>query len=295
MIRRLGYALEAVPVRIGLRLLGLLGPVAASNLAGGVARALGPLLPVSRVANANLRRAMPELEAPARRDIVRGVWENLGRTVGELANLGALRRGPAGPGWDWVGEEHLRVLRAAGKPALLVTGHLANWEVLVPSAVELNLPIAIMYRAAKNPFVDRLVQTLRRRALGVEVPMFAKGAEGARAALAHLKSGGMLGLLVDQKLDDGIAVPFFGEPAMTAPAAASFALHLGCAVLPVHAVRLGAARFRLICEPPLELPASGARRADIAALTARINARLEAWIRADPAAWLWLHRRWSRS
>jgi KDO2-lipid IV(A) lauroyltransferase len=295
VIRRLGYALEAVPVWIGLRLLALLGPVAASNLAGGVARALGPLLPVSRVADQNLRRAMPELDAAARRRIVRGVWENLGRTAGELANLGALRRGPSGPGWDWVGEQHLHAQRAAGQPAVLVTGHLANWEVLVPSAIELRLPIAIMYRAAKNPIVDRMIQALRRRALGADVPMFAKGAEGARAALAHLKSRGMLGLLVDQKLDDGIAVPFFGLPAMTAPAAASFALHLGCAVLPVHAVRIAPARLRLICEPPLELPASGARRADIAALTARINARLEAWIRADPAAWLWLHRRWPQS
>ena len=59
--------------------------------------------------------------------------------------------------------------------------------------------------------------------------------------MAALRRGAHLTLLVDQKLNDGIAVPFFGRPAMTAPALAMLALHFGCAVLPARVERLGGA------------------------------------------------------
>ena len=84
--------------------------------------------------------------------------------------------------------------------------------------------------------------------------MFSKGAHGARGAMAHLQAGGFLGMLVDQKMNDGIAAPLFGHPAMTAPAAAAFALRFRCPVVPAHVQRLGPARFRLVCEAPLTCP-----------------------------------------
>jgi KDO2-lipid IV(A) lauroyltransferase len=124
--------------------------------------------------------------------------------------------------------------------------------------------------------------------------MFAKGAAGGRAAVAHLRQGGLLGMLVDQKLNEGIAVPFFGHDAMTTPALAQFALRFRCPVIPIHAVRLGPARFRVVCDAALDLPDSGDREADVQALTAAMNATLERWIREQPTAWLWFHRRWPK-
>jgi phospholipid/cholesterol/gamma-HCH transport system substrate-binding protein len=38
-------------------------------------------------------------------------------------------------------------------------------------------------------------------------------------------------MLVDQKMNDGIEAPFFGRPAMTAPAAAAFALRFQARVV----------------------------------------------------------------
>ena len=124
--------------------------------------------------------------------------------------------------------------------------------------------------------------------------MFPKGAEGGRAALAHLRDGGVLAMLTDQKMNDGIAVPLFGHAAMTASAGAALALRFRAKMHPAHVERLGPARFRVIVEAALPLPDSGDRTADIAALTAAMNACLERWIRARPAEWLWLHRRWPK-
>jgi KDO2-lipid IV(A) lauroyltransferase len=98
-------------------------------------------------------------------------------------------------------------------------------------------------------------------------------------------------MLADQKMNDGIPVPFFGHPAMTATALAALALRFDCDVLPARVVRLAGARFRVTVFPPLPLPRSGERHTDAAALMTRVNETLEAWIRERLEQWLWLHRR----
>lgn len=288
--------LEALAARTALAVLRRLGPVGASNAGGAVCRIIGPRLPVSRIADANLRLAMPELDAPARRAVIRAVWDNLGRTVGEFPHIAALPENPAsGPGWDVVGAEHLAAQVARGDPVIFMSGHIGNWEMLPPGVARHGLPFASFYRAAGNPLVDGMIRALREAAMGETVPMFAKGARGARGALAHIARGGRLGMLVDQKMNDGIEATLFGHPAMTAPALAAMALRYRCPVIPGYVERLGPARLRIHVEPPLALPDSGDRQADILALTQAVNDRLEGWVRARPGTWLWLHRRWPKS
>ncbi len=92
----------------------------------------------------------------------------------------------------------------------------------------------------------------------------------------------VLGLLLDQKMNDGIPVPFFGRDAMTAPALAQFALKYGCPVVPAHVIRLGGARFRLVIEPPMTIAHTGDRHADILTVMTQVNQTIEGWIREHP-------------
>jgi KDO2-lipid IV(A) lauroyltransferase len=271
-----------------------LGPVWASNVGGAVGRAIGPLLPVSRVADVNLQIALPELDKAERRRIVREVWESLGRTAGEFPHLSQLGESVAGPGWEIIGAEYVEDLAAGGGPALLFAGHLGNWEVVPVAAARRGLPSATMYRPAKNPVVDAMILQLRQEGAGPNGKQFAKGARGAREMLQYLREGGCVGLLQDQKMNDGIEASFFGRPSMTASALAAVALRLQCPVLPTCSQRIGPARFLVTFGPPLPLPNSGDRAADVAALTQAMNDTLEAWIRAKPESWLWLHRRWPK-
>lgn len=290
---------------VGLAIRSLVGgirrldPVRCSNAGGWIARLIGPRLPVSRIGLANLAMAFPDMDDRRRRAVLRGVWDNLGRTVAELPHLARFARTGAGPGWEVVGEEHLAPLRPgsgeeAGQ-ALFFSGHLGNWEMVLPIASALGLDVSGVYRAASSRVVDAQLQAMRQAALSGRVRMFAKGAQGARLALAHLGRGGSLGLLVDQKMNDGVAVPFFGRDAMTAPALAQFALRFAAPVMPIHVVRLGPARFRMVCEPPLQVVRTGDRAADMLAILRAMNQTLERWIREDPSSWLWLHRRWPKA
>lgn len=288
------YRLEGAAARGAVRLLRALGPVRASNLGGAVARGIGPFLPVSKVADRNLRLALPELDAAARKRVVRGVWDNLGRTAGELPHVAQLNESASGPGWEIVGAEQVEALAARGGPAVMFTGHIGNWEVLPLATARRGLQFATVYRASDNPEIDALVLELRRASVGGNGKLFPKGAQGARQVLMHLRQNGFVALLPDQKMNDGIRAEFFGYPAMTAPALAALALKIARPIWPAHVERLSPSRFRITYESPLPLPNSGDRAADIAALTQTVNDRLETWIRAKPESWLWLHRRWPK-
>ena len=294
VLLRLQHRAEALLARAALAMLRLLGPARASNLGGAVARTIGPLLPVSRVADINLRHAMPELDAPARRRVIRGVWDNLGRTVAELPHVAGLGPAAEGPGYELLGGEVLRACRDAGGPVMLFSGHIGGWEVLPRMLGDIGMPMASFYRAAANPEVDALINAMRRAAVGADVPFFNKGGKGARGAMVYLARGGRVGMLMDQKMNDGIEARLFGRPAMTAASGAAFALRFRCPLVPGVAVRTGPARFRIEVEPPLPLPDTGDPQADIAALTQAMNDCLERWIRAWPEGWLWLHRRFPK-
>ncbi len=292
--RRLSHRVPAILLRGAIGLSRAAGPRAASAFGGWVASTVGPRLRASGIADRNLQQALPGLDCVERATIIRAVWNNLGRTAAELPHLCTFARSLTGPGWEIEGEEHVDALRANGTPALFFSGHFGNWELILPIASGLGLEVSGFYRAASNPAVDAIIQSMRQRALGQRSIMFAKGAQGARQALAHLQGGGSLGFLVDQKMNDGIPVSFFGRDAMTAPALAQLALRFGLPIVPVRVVRLGSGRFRMVCEAPLAVALSGHRQADIHAITLAVNEVLERWIRQRPDSWLWLHRRWPK-
>ncbi|HTI02653.1 MAG TPA: lauroyl acyltransferase [Acidisoma sp.] len=285
---------EETGFQAALGLMRRFGAARASDLGGAIAVSIGTRLPVSKVADANLAHAFPALDAAARRQIIRDVWENIGRTMGELPHLAKLERTSSGPGWEIAGEDILRDQSARGGPAIFFSAHIGNWEMLPRILAHAGIPMASFYRALSNVRVNEAVNRLRRDAAGLDLPMFPKGAQGASGALAHLAGGGYLGILADQKMNDGIPVEFFGRPAMTAPALAALALRFGCPVIPGRVRRTGSARLRLEVEPPLPLPQTGDRQADIATLMRAVNRTFERWITDEPGSWLWLHRRWPK-
>ena len=285
----LADAIAASFVTAGFACLHRLGPVGASNLAGRVTKTVGMRLPVTRVADRNLRAAFPDMTPAERRRVVAKVWEMIGRNVGELPHLAAIRETASGPGWEMKGRENL----PAGQ-AIFFSAHCGNWEMVLPIASQLGMAVSGFYRRPSNPVMDRLIRKQRMAALGPGVAMFPKGAQGARQALAHVMGGGSLGMLVDQKMNDGIAVPFFGRLAMTAPAAAQLALRFGLPLVPIRVQRLGPARLRMIVEPALDVPTCGNRQSDVLALTTAMNVTVERWVRAEPGSWLWLHKRWPK-
>ena len=282
------YRIEALAARAALALFGALPVDAASAVGGWLGRRIGPLLTAHRTARRNLRRAFPEMsDADIARTLVR-MWDNLGRVAAEYAHLETIANDPARV--QIIDPDGIAAgLRDDSKGSLMVSAHFGNWELALLPSYRAGLNQVSFYRAPNNPFVSVLVQRLRGRlGAGRFLP---KSAEGARQALAMLKVGAHIAMLVDQKQNEGIAVPFFGRDAMTTPAPAAFAQRMRVPIVAAKVERVDGARFRITAFG-VEQAQSGDRRADVAETTRRINALFEGWIRARPEQWFWVHRRW---
>jgi KDO2-lipid IV(A) lauroyltransferase len=222
--------------------------------------------------------------------IVKAMWESLGRNAGEVPHLRHLVRniGQSGARVSVTGMENI-THSPDERPMLFFSGHIANWEVLLRGVAELGFVASPVFRHPNNPYLVRLLTRIRQIP-GVE--LVPKGTEGARIAIKVLSSGRRLIMLADQKLNNGIAVPFFGRDAMTAPALARFGLRFDCPIIPLRIERTQGAYFHLTIQAPLELPKDGASGDPIEKIMSDVNKSLESWIRDRPAQWLWLHNRW---
>lgn len=291
MFRRyVRYPLEAAAAWAGLKLFGLLPLDAASAVGGWLGRTIGPWLPVTRLGYRNIALAMPETSLEEARRIIRGMWDNLGRTMAEYPHLEQIV-GVKGEGrTEIVGLERIACINDEAGGGIVISGHFANFEVFALTARRVGIPTAQVFRTANNPIVERMIRRVRRLPDELVIP---KSAAGARMMVSILKRGGRFGLAVDQKLNDGIAVPFFGHDAMTPPSAAQLALRLDRPILPVSIERLGSCcRLRITVHPPLMPEPTGDHKADVYALTVRINQFVEEVVRKRPDNWLWVHRRW---
>jgi len=293
-LRGILYSLQAVAIAAAFGLVRLLPVDWASALGGIVARTIGPRLPVSEVGRRNLAAAFPEKSAAEIERILRGVWDNLGRTGAEYAQLDRIfdtdSQGPvAGGRIDVAGIEQFLALRDDGRPAIIFTGHCGNWELLPVGAARHGLPVVVFFRPPNNPFAADLVRRIRRRSMGRLLP---RGLLGTIAAKEALERGEHLGMLVDQHHGLGKPIPFFGRPAYTALTLAKLARQYRCPVHGAFVERLGGARFRLVLLPPLEIAWTEDAGADALTVMTQVNKTIEDWVRARPEQWLWLHRRW---
>ena len=285
LLRQLRYALETLLVCILYLFFRALPMETASDIGGWIGRRIGSRLPPSATARYNLGRAYPEKSTAEREEIVIGIWDNLGRVMAEYPHLPRI--------WtqvEVVGSEHLAAVRDSGKPSLFFAAHLANWEICPISAKKNGFDMHPVYRRPNNPGVDILLR--HARAAAGAAGLIAKGSAGAKEMLAVMKKNGALGILMDQKLNEGMAVPFFGRNAMTATAIATFAMKFACPMHPVRIERLKGCHFKITVFPSLDLPRSGDKEQDTRAILTEINRQLESWIRERPEQWLWIHKRW---
>lgn len=286
------YVLEYALFRTIMALFWALGLEVGSKFGGWVARTFGPKIPVTRRARRNMARALPELDEAAREKAIADMWENLGRTFAEYPHLDKIWGIKPGARIEIVGLDRAEAEVAKGKGAIFVSGHCGNWETMPGVIADYGLKGTLVYRAPNNPYVDAWISARRQSRLPI---VAAKGADGARMILKTLKEGRLLAMLIDQKLNDGIAVPFFGRDAMTAPAAAHLSLRHGAPIIFGWCTRLPNCHFRVSVDEVIQPQPTGNHVKDVYDLTLKLNQALEAHIRREPWNWLWLHNRWPKN
>lgn len=254
---------------------------------GGVLGALLFLLLPSRrrAAARNLELCFPELDAHARALLLKAHFAALGVGVFEFTRAWWGSIAPMRRSIRIDGLEHLAAVAAEGRGALLVSGHFMNLEICGRLLCD-HVPLAGIYREHSGAAME---WAIKRGRLRYASAMFRQ--DELRPALRHLKRGGFLWYAPDQDMlgKDTVFAPFFGIAASTITATHHLARSSGCAVLPFFHHRDGDRYVLRVGAPLTAFPSD-----DIAADCARVNAQIEAMVRAAPAQYLWIHRRFKR-
>lgn len=248
---------------------------------------IGPLLPAQRTAMRNLQCCLPGRSAVEYKQITKRMWNNLGRIIGELPHWGKMsvnefqRRVQL----DFPGTT-VDVLKEL-EGGICVSAHLGNWEIYCKFSEVYQVNFNLLYRPANNPHIDALINQQR---LCGGVALIKKGTSGLRQVMTILRQKKCVGMLVDQRTDEGIAVPFFGMLAKTTAAPANIALKYGTPLVMSRVVRTQGVNYRLEFYPPLQLGDED----DAQSVTLKIHQHFERWIVEHPEQWFWVHNRWGK-
>ena len=184
----MGFRLEAVAVWITYKLFAFLPIDAASALGGWIGRTIGYHLPVTRHARRNLTRVFPAWSDSEREAVIKRMWDNVGRTVGEYPHIPELTYGP-GARVEIEGMEH----NACGGTHVASTGVIGS--ILLRRTEKVKQGIRVEFccglraiAAARRDF-DLLRQTGSLLSVGApDVPSrVEKLLQDAKAAAKELK------------------------------------------------------------------------------------------------------------
>ncbi|OGR23452.1 MAG: hypothetical protein A3K53_02120, partial [Deltaproteobacteria bacterium RIFOXYB2_FULL_66_7] len=195
-----------------------------------------------RIARINLRIAFPEMEDAEAKRIIRACYRNMGTSAAEFVHLPKMDAAYI--------REHFRIegtslvlesLEVRKQPALGMTGHFGNWELLSHAYGVMVAPLAFIVRPLKSDILDRIV-TERRECVGNTV---IRKADSAKEVMKVLRKRIFVGFLIDQNVDrnKGILVDFFTRKAYTTFGIARLALAMNGAIHPAFIFRDPARKF----------------------------------------------------
>lgn len=280
----LGLALAVGACALGSRPLGwrataLLG-AALGWIAGRVLRVRrAHVIDALRVADV----AEPERAADA-------MYRSLGRGLCELLWLAARPRVPT-PEVVLSADADAgdRAWLSAASGAVIATAHTGNWDLAACAVAEAR-PLTVVTKRLSVGLIDRVWQKLRD-ARGVRL---VEAGRAARDLLRALRRGERVAMIVDQapeRMRATVCAPFLGRLARVDLAPALIAARARVPLIAVFARRRSDGNHVLevagVCVPPARPTRAWAEQA-----MRDVTGWLDAFVRAHPDQWLWLHRRW---
>jgi KDO2-lipid IV(A) lauroyltransferase len=229
------------------------------------------------------KRVFPSMRRSMRAKLGQNMGRQMGRTLFEIYHDAEFQTQhhkftASGPGLDALKEAH-----AAGKGAIIVSGHFGQWEAVRAVVKMHGLESGAVYRPHRNRHYARRILA------GIEAggkPILATGRMGTGALVRHLRNGGIISILLDEKYAEGVPVPFLGIDALTSLSAAQLALKYDLPMIPAYGIRTGDGNaFRVEFEAPIP-------HTDTITMTRAFNDSLSERIMAHPEQWYWMLRRW---
>ncbi len=243
----------------------------------------------NQLAKRNLTKAFPNYNKKEINNIIKKMWFHFGRIVGEYPHLNKLEIG-VDKNITIENQENLINPLKSYSNCLFFSAHIGNWELTSHLLVKNGFKINFIYRAPNNKFVDKMLRKIRN---DYGVDLIRKGNQGAKDCLRILnKKGGHIGMLIDQKMNDGVDSIFFNRKVKSPSAIAKFAIKFKCPIIPAVCIRESSTKFKVTYLKPI-LPDKIINIGNETQIMNYLNKYVENWVRKYPEQWIWFHNRWN--
>ncbi len=235
----------------------------------------------------NLSRAFPNLPPHQRRAILHRTYQHFGMVLVDFVRIPAISAGRLGSIVDF-DETHVREARERGSGAVIMSGHLGNWEMFILAISQWGYPmttVVVRQRGPGGSFLEAVRNATGSRTISKKT--------STRTMLRLLKEGNFLGLAGDQDArKSGVWITFFGCPSSRPRGGTVFALQTGAPMLAGWCILKNDGRYRLSFSPVCTENLPRDRDLAIQTLTQRYTDALEEAIRRHPEQYFWFHRMW---
>jgi len=263
----------------------------ASNLGGLLGTLLGPLFRSKHIIKKNIMTGLGVISKEKESEIINSMWSNIGRTFAEYIFLKDFK-------FNKTNFEHIKIngidylenIKKNQESAIFYSGHFANFELMAMELEKLGVKCAAIYRPLNNFFLNPLMEYLRIKYICPnQIP---KGRMGMREIINKVKNGYSIALMVDQRVSEGIKIPFFNKPAYTTTIPAQLALKYNCKLVPISLKRKEGANFEMTIHQPYKINKTGNDNEDTINIMLKVNQIIEKMILNNPTQWIWSHNRW---
>ena len=284
MIKTLVYFVQSLVVYLFYFVGKIMGLTLSRKLFSFIFSILGPLFKSNKIIDINLTTFKKDLTKHEKNKIASNMWNNYGKTFIEYIFLGYFKKN--NNHIKILGEENIKALIETNNPAIFISGHFANFELMSMEITKRNIKLATIYRPLNNFFLNPFMEFLRKKYVCKN--QIKKGIKGVREAIEFIKSKTSIALMIDQRLSEGEKVNFFGKPALTTTLPAQLSMKYNLPIIPVFIQRTEDDNF--IIEFFKEINSNKFK--DKAILTKKLNETLESMIIKNPNQWIWTHDRW---
>lgn len=284
MIKFFKYLVQSIFIYIFYIFGRILGIKLSRKIFAFIFSKFAPFFKSKKVIEKNLSIFNEKILESEKKRISLNMWKNYGMTFIEYIFLDFFRKNNSHI--QIVGEKNLDNVINKNKPAIFVSGHFANFELMSMEITKKNIKLATIYRPLNNFFLNPFMEYIRKKYVCEN--QIKKGLKGVRESIEYLKKNISIALMIDQRVSEGEKIPFFGKLAFTTTLPAQLAIKFNVPIIPVFIERIDQDKFRI--EFFKEIYASNIDNK--INLTKKLNKVLENMILKNPNHWIWTHNRW---
>jgi len=285
-MKNLRYFFEFLIILFLFIVFRIIGYKNASNFGELIGKIIGPKFKSKKIISENIKIFNPNIKDKEMEIIIKKMWGNYGRILAEYPHIPNFRKKRLDNYLKIEGLENLEKIKESKKPAVFISGHFNNFELMAMTIERQGIELSAVYRPLNNKFLNIVMEYLRKNYICKN--QVKKGLKGVREALSHFKEGKSLAIMIDQRVTEGVSVSLFGKNAYTTTIPAQFVKKFGAKVVPIYIERIKNDNFKLVIHEPI----SFSNNDTVDYITLTLNKILEKMIIKNPEQWIWTHNRW---